>query len=348
MSRPSFLRQPGDDGVLRPIRSVVGAGALVLGFVAAFVPGVGDVVAGTVGTVVGSPVIVVLVTLAGGGYGLFHLYRTGSTESTGNPLVGLDPERAHYGDHTVSGEDIDESVEAVGGELPESEAKDWWTYREKNDVQSALETVSVRVLASEHDVSTAAAEALVASGEWTRDPRAAAFLGSDVPELPLKLQFVDWLSGEAYQRRVEATVDEIARHAGVGGEGEAAASGRTAADSALPVHETPEAERIAAAADELAGGDSAETSGAPTSMADVRLDAAVEEGTTRGDGTATSSESTGASEESTASTTESTAASVESVGSSAEVGSDDEAAGGDGADPDRAVEVAAESGGEDS
>jgi hypothetical protein len=343
VSRPSFLRQPGNDGVLRPILSVVGAGALVLGFVAAFVPGAAGIVTRTVGTVVGSPVIVVLVTLAGGGYGLFHLYRTGSTESTGNPLVGLDPERAHYGDHTVSGEDIDESVEAVGGELPESEAKDWWTYREKNDVQSALETVSVRVLASEHDVSTAAAEALVASGEWTEDPRAAAFLGSDAPELPLKLQFVDWLSGEAYQRRVEATVDEIARHAGVGGEAEA--SGRTAADSALPVHETPEAERIAAAADDHADGESTEASGAATSIADVRLDAAVDDGATGGNGTATSGESTAASEESTGSSTD---VGAESTVPSTDVGGDDEAAEGEGADAERAVEVAAESGGEDS
>jgi hypothetical protein len=273
----------GDEDVLRPFLAVVGACALVLGVVAAFVPGGGDAVAGSVGVVVGSPIIVVLVTLAGGVYGLLHLYRTGSSESTRNPLVGLAPERAHYGNHTVAGEGIDESVEAVGGELPESKAKDWWTYREKKDVQSALETVSVRVLASEHDVSEAAAQRLVDSGEWTRDPRAAAFLGSDAPELPLKLQFWDWLSGEAYQRRVEATVDEIARHAGVGALDDDESAGRTAADSALPVHETPEAERIAvAAADladaDLAGSDSTDDQVRATSMADVRLEASIDAG----------------------------------------------------------------------
>ena len=291
MNRPSFLRQPGNDSLVRPLLSVVGAGALVLGFVAAFVPSVGDVVAGSVGVVVGSPVIVVLVTLAGGLYGLFHLYRTGSAESRPNPLVGLAPERAHYGGHSVSGEDIDESVDAVGGELPESEATDWWTYREKNDVRSALETVSVRVLASEHDVSSDAAKRLVESGEWTRDPRAAAFLGSDAPELPLKLQFVDWLSGEAYQRRVEATVDEIARHAGVDGEDEA--SGRTATDSALPVHETAEAEWITAAAGEVAGGDGAADATSATSISDVRLDAGPEDGETATTGRDEASDATG-------------------------------------------------------
>jgi hypothetical protein len=315
VNRPSFLRQPGNDGLLRPALSVVGAGALVLGLVAAFVPGAGAVVARTVGVVVGSPVIVVLVTLAGGLYGLFHLYRTGSTESVENPLVDLDPERAHYSSHSISGEDIDQSVEAVGGELPESEAKDWWTYREKNDVQSALETVSVRVLASEHDVSAAAAEELVASGEWTQDPRAAAFLGADAPDLPLKLQFVDWLSGEAYQRRVEATVDEIARHAGVGG-GTDADVDRTAADSALPVHETAEAKRIAVAADELADSDSPDDTTQATSMADVRLDAQTDE-------------------------SESEKPGRDGATAAAEATVDDEGT-------NRVVEVAAESGGEDS
>lgn len=316
MNPPSFLPQAGNDGLLRPLLSVVGAGALVLGVVAAFVPGVGDAVAGSVGVVVGSPAIVVLVTLAGGLYGLFHLYRTGSAGSRTNPLVGLAPERAHYGNHSVSGEDIDESVEAVGGELPESEAKDWWTYREKNDVRSALETVSVRVLASEHDVSSDAAKRLVESGEWTRDPRAAAFLGSDAPELPLKLQFVDWLSGEAYQRRVEATVDEIARHAGVGGEDEGEGSGRTAADSALPVHETPEAERIAAAAGGVDGADGTAdaTTTRATSISDVRLDAEIDD-----DETATTGRDDGR-----------------------------DATGVDDEDANPAVEVAAESGGDDS
>jgi hypothetical protein len=316
VNRPSFLRQPGDDGVGRPLLSVVGACALLLGLVTAFVPGAGDVVAGSVRVVLGSPVIVVLVTLGGGAYGLFHLYRTGSAASEENPLVGLDPERAHYGSHNVSGENIDESVDAVGGELPESEAKDWWTYRERNEVTSALETVTVRVLASEHDVSSDAAERLVASGEWTQDSRAAAFLGSDAPELPLKLQFVDWLSGEAYQRRVEATVDEIARHAGVGSEDDDEASDRTAADSALPIHETPESERTAATASESASDDSGSEASAATSVADVRLDAEMDERETRATGRDRASAAT-------------------------EAPTDD-------ADADRAVEVAADRGGDDS
>ncbi|MFC6954719.1 DUF7269 family protein [Halorubellus litoreus] len=276
MSRPSFLRQEGNESALRPIVATVAVAALVLGLVAALVPGIGGVVASTVGVFVGSPVLVVLVALGGGAYGILQLYRTGTSEPEPNPLVGLNPERAHYDENAISGDDIDKSVEAVGGELPESNAKDWWTYREKNDVQSSLEGVATRVLASEHDVSADAATRLVETGEWTDDPRASAFLGTDTPDLPLKLQFFDWLSGEAYQRRVEATVEAIARHAGVAtGEG-ADGQGRTATGSALPVHTASETERIRAAAAELAPDASSSSDDGPTSMADVRLDAPPE------------------------------------------------------------------------
>lgn len=295
MSRPSFRRQAGNESALRSVVALVGASALVLGVVAALVPGVGDVVASTVGVVVGSPVLVVLVALGGGAYGLLELYRTGSTEPEPNPLVRLAPERAHYDENAISGEDIDKSVEAVGGELPESSAKDWWTYREKNDVQSSLESVAVRVLASEHDVSTEAATRLVESGEWTDDPRASAFLGTDTPDLPLKLQFVDWLSGEAYQRRVAATVDAIARHAGVATPDAGDDDGRTATGSALPVHAAAESERLRAAAEELMpDADGSGDEDGATSMADVRLDDAVADGDTASgdDAASTSDEST--------------------------------------------------------
>lgn len=274
MSPLSFLRQEGTESAVRPVVAVVAGAALVLGLVAAVVPGIGGVVADTVGVVVGSPVLVVLVALGGGAYALVQLYRTGASEPEPNPLVELAPERAHYDENAIVGADIDESVEAVGGELPESSAKDWWTYRERNDVQSSLEGVARRVLASEHDVGPDAAAKLVETGEWTEDPRASAFLGTDTPDLPLRLQFVDWLSGEAYQRRVAATVDAIARHAGVAtGEDAGDGRGRTATGSALPVHTASATERIKAAAAELEPAASAADDDGTTSMADVRLDA---------------------------------------------------------------------------
>jgi len=226
-------------GLKRRLVAGVGVLALSLAVLSAFVPVVGDVVAGSLGLVFGSPVIVVVAGLVGGGYGLAHLYLNGKRESTTAPLVGMTPERAHYPEHRVSGDDVDESVETVGGELPESSAKNWWTYRERNDVTSTLAELAVRVLANEHDVDADRAEELVASGAWTDDDRAAAFLGDDdAGALPLRVQFVDWLSGEAYQRRVTATVEAIARHAGVSTAAtddavDEATVARTAGESAL-------------------------------------------------------------------------------------------------------------------
>jgi hypothetical protein len=241
MSAGSDLQSVRDTLAGWSVGAAVGAVALVLAALTAFVPVLGEAVAGTVGVLFGNPVVVVLASIVGGGYGLVRLYRLGSS-TTGSPaLVANPPERASYDQHEVTGSSIDESVAAVGSELPESSAKDWWTYREKSDVESTLEHVTVCVLASEHDVSSAAATQMVEDGSWTDDPRATAFLSDDVGSaLPLRVQFVDWLSGEAYQRRVDATVDAIARHAGLEAESTDAGHDRTATGSALAVHEVSE------------------------------------------------------------------------------------------------------------
>ncbi|WP_323676219.1 hypothetical protein [Halorubellus sp. PRR65] len=350
MNRPSFLRQEGNEGVLRPLVAAVAAVALVLGLVAALVPGVGDVVANTVGVFVGSPVLVVLIAMGGGAYGLLQLYRTGADESEPNPLVGLAPERAHYDENAITGDDIDKSVEAVGGELPESDAKDWWTYREKNDVRSSLEAVAGRVLANEHDVGREAATRLLETGEWTDDPRASAFLGTDTPDLPLKLQFFDWLSGEAYQRRVEATVEAIARHAGVATGGDAeAGDGRTATGSALPVHTATETERIRAAAAELAPDEPSTSDGGPSSMADVRLDGPPGAAADAGTSTASTANASDAADHGVAADDETLdGASTDDADADGSSAGGEDAGGSstDGEDADASVELAAEGGGE--
>ncbi|NHN43086.1 hypothetical protein G9C85_15825 [Halorubellus sp. JP-L1] len=249
------LRDAGDRRTVRRLVAGVGVLALSLAVLSALVPAVGDAVAGSLGASFGNPVLVVLASVVGGVYGLAHLYLTGTRESTAAPLVGREPERAHYAENHVSGEEIDQSVETVGGELPESAAKNWWTYREKNDVTSTLTELAVRVLANEHDVDGETAAAMVAAGTWTDDARAAAFLGDDgAGALPLRVQFVDWLSGEAYQRRVDATVDALARHAGVSTAGSGDSVGessvaRTAGESALRTHESSALDSIEDASD---------------------------------------------------------------------------------------------------
>lgn len=66
----------------------------------------------------------------------------------------------------------------------------------------AIETVS-----SVEGRSREAAANRVRDGAWTDDPRAAAFVGS--PRLPLRIRFVDWLTGAGYRRGLEATLDEL-------------------------------------------------------------------------------------------------------------------------------------------
>ena len=233
MSAPEYLRD-GGAGRSRTVIATVGYVAVALAVLTAFVPMVGDAVAGTVGVVVGSPPLVVLLGLVGGAYGLLQLYRTGREEEERTPLVDRNPERAHYREERVVGADVDASIEAVDGELPESDAKDWWTYREKTDVKTAMTSVAVDVLSSEHDVSREAAAKMVDDGSWTDDDRAATFLGGEYAgSVPLRTQFFDWLSGAAYERRAEATIDEVAAHAGLRRDGASDGDGADVPDEVV-------------------------------------------------------------------------------------------------------------------
>lgn len=245
MNRPSFLATPQHEGN-RGIVAAIGYLAFAAALVVAFVPLPANPLTSALHVIFGSPVIVIVAGLIGGAYGLFQLYHLGNAVTERPPVVSRAPERAHYRVERIAGEDLDGSVENVGGELPDASARNWWTHREKADVSKTLTTVAVDVLASEFDVGREAAARMIETGSWTDDPRAAAFLGGDdAAHLSLRMQFVDWLSGSAYERRVGATVDAIARHAGLTeaddpeqerAEGDALRS-RTAAGAALPVHE---------------------------------------------------------------------------------------------------------------
>lgn len=216
MNRPSFLPDPDNRGANRGIIAAIGYVAFALAVVIAVVPFPPNPITSTLQAIVGTPALVVIAGLVGGGYGLVQLYRVGTTDTERPVVTNRAPERAHYAVDRLAGEGLDDAVETVGGELPGASAKNWWTYREKTDVSRTLTELAVKVLASEFDVSREAATRMIGDGSWTDDPRAAAFLGGkEVATLPLRTQFVDWLSGKAYERRVEATVAAIARHAGL-------------------------------------------------------------------------------------------------------------------------------------
>ncbi|WP_123537151.1 DUF7269 family protein [Halosimplex salinum] len=100
------------------------------------------------------------------------------------------------------GSDLDTVLERLGD--PNETVRGW----KRVDVRSAVRSVAVDALVDagyEYDDLKTALE----TGAWTDDPRAATYLGDDVP-LPIRLRVVDWASGDPYRRQVRAAVAELA------------------------------------------------------------------------------------------------------------------------------------------
>lgn len=145
--------------------------------------------------------------------GAVRLYGTGWESQTDAVAVGR-PEAATYGSRGETGDDIDDAVENADGTLDSPRPAEWWEIRRRETVEEEIRTVATRVVAETEDCSPGEAAAMLDAGTWTDDPRAASFLGTDAaPEPPLRTRFSDWLSGEAYDRHVEHTVDELAKRA---------------------------------------------------------------------------------------------------------------------------------------
>jgi len=78
----------------------------------------------------------------------------------------------------------------------------------KARVRREVRSVALDTLCDVEGVDEATAEAWLASGEWTTDPRAAAFLGDDsVPRPSLSARLRDWLSADpTFVRRARAAI----------------------------------------------------------------------------------------------------------------------------------------------
>jgi hypothetical protein len=86
----------------------------------------------------------------------------------------------------------------------------------RHRVEERLRKVAVDVIRRRHDCSAAEAEEMLATGEWTDDPHAAAFLGDgeavDTPRLPPGM----WLRVESpFTYRARRTVDAIVALSGM-------------------------------------------------------------------------------------------------------------------------------------
>jgi hypothetical protein len=138
----------------------------------------------------------------------------GRDDSTPEPPSLGTPEAANYGSVGSTGHNLDVTIENVDGTLREPGPSEWWEARERDRVEAEIRAAAIDVLARRESIGRDEAAAMVEAGTWTTDPRASSFLGgTDAPEPPLKMQFYDWLSGAAYDRHVEHTVDEIAARA---------------------------------------------------------------------------------------------------------------------------------------
>ncbi|WP_135362676.1 DUF7269 family protein [Halosimplex halophilum] len=139
--------------------------------------------------------------------GAWSLWRARSTG--GGPDVSLPaPDDADRDGEQLVGDDVDGALDALTD--PEAPRNGW----KRADVRNRIRGVAVDVLEAEVDGDADDAARLLKTGEWTDDPRAAAYLGEDVA-VPVRIRVTDWASGDPHRRRVEATVAELAARAGV-------------------------------------------------------------------------------------------------------------------------------------
>ena len=77
-------------------------------------------------------------------------------------------------------------------------------------VRARLRELAVAVQVQTGDRTRADAEAAVDSGAWTADPVAAAFLGDESVDVPLRYRVRRWLAPrDETARRIQRTIDEL-------------------------------------------------------------------------------------------------------------------------------------------
>ncbi|ELZ25799.1 hypothetical protein C475_10079 [Halosimplex carlsbadense 2-9-1] len=136
--------------------------------------------------------------------GAWSLWRGRSTDEDADVSLP-DPADADGSGDRLVGDAVDEVLDALGD--PETTDSGW----RRVDAYSQIRSLAIDVL---REAGTDDPAAALATGEWTDDPRAAAYLGDDVP-LPVRIRVADWAGGDPYRRQVEATVAELSAVAGV-------------------------------------------------------------------------------------------------------------------------------------
>ncbi|PSQ45844.1 hypothetical protein BRD17_00550 [Halobacteriales archaeon SW_7_68_16] len=89
--------------------------------------------------------------------------------------------------------------------------------RSRAALRRRVRETALAVVADDESLPRSEAQRVVATGEWTDRPRAAAYAGHDgiAPRPSLTVRVADWLSGDPTRRRVASTASAIADRAGV-------------------------------------------------------------------------------------------------------------------------------------
>jgi hypothetical protein len=201
---------PSTDGVAA---RGIGIGALLVSLSLTVAPGVvpptgGDSLLSPIAGVV--PVSSIAAVIGLGGVTIALRRRFSASEPAGRGLEVSLPDYVRYdsdGTTDTAGASIDDALEA----LEESHAtpSDVSFLQTKASIGASLRDTAIDVLVAVHGIDEEVAEHLLATGQWTNDPRAAALLGDADVELPLRIRVRDWVRGVPLRRQVEATVEEI-------------------------------------------------------------------------------------------------------------------------------------------
>jgi hypothetical protein len=187
----------------RALVALVGIGSLAGALALLFAPS-SDALGGLATALTGFPAGTVaraLLTLVFGALTLFAAFGDGETWEPTAP----DPETVST-DRRTAGSDFDAALDRLrAGDTDDPEVR--------ARVRAEVHAVATAVLESATDDVDAPASDRLADGSWTDDPRAAAFLGEDVPQPPLSVRFRDWLSAEpTFERRVRVTLAALDDH----------------------------------------------------------------------------------------------------------------------------------------
>lgn len=190
---------------------VVGTLAAVSALVVVFSPVLpGPLLA--LGTALDNPGAIAAVAFVVAVVALWAAYRS-TDGAAAEPVFESPPETPDADDQAVTGWGVDQSFESLTDVDERLNSHEYEHKRRR--VVLKLRGAAIDVVSGTADISPQKATERIDDGTWTDDERARALLGDEDVRLSLSTRIEDWLSGEGFERNVDATLAELRRLAGV-------------------------------------------------------------------------------------------------------------------------------------